>query len=118
MYIIVCLCIVIEKQNKMQVEMHRDAGKGPLGQCAVRSQLIFRLDPMFIGVNSKGFGESAQCILAFACLHKSMLCATSNNCYIGKAHEILVLIVHVSEKPQMLTYPKWIYRGGTGHISF
>ena len=31
------------------------------------------------------------------CLHKSMLFATSNNCYIGKAHEILVLIVNVSD---------------------
>ena len=26
-----------------------------------------------------------------------MLFVTSNNCYIGKAHEILVLIVHVSD---------------------
>ena len=50
---------------------------------------------MFTRVNSKGFGESAQCIFAFAC-HMSP-CATSNNCYIGKAQEILVRIVHVSK---------------------
>ena len=29
------------------------------------------------------------------CLHKIMLCATSNNCYIDKAREILVLIAHM-----------------------